>query len=56
MGYTISGRQATHPVLTQVNEGIHNYYCDGRTLSSDAYFYRLVAGDHGKVKKMILLR
>ena len=54
--YNILGKEVATLVSKKMNPGNYTYTFDGKNLASGVYYYKLVAGDFGEVKKMILLK
>jgi uncharacterized delta-60 repeat protein len=54
--YDIAGRKAAELVNQNLQAGTYKVDFDASHLSSGTYFYRLTAGDHSIVKKMILVK
>jgi hypothetical protein len=54
--YNVLGKEVSTLVSNKLNSGNHAYQFDGKNLASGIYYYQLMAGDFGEVKKMILLR
>lgn len=55
--YDMLGREVASPVSNVRHEaGQHRVVIDSSPLASGMYFYRLVAGSHSEMKKMVLLK
>jgi hypothetical protein len=44
------------PIKIRQNAGWHEFIFDAHGLASGVYFYRLIAGDFAKTRKMLLLK
>ncbi len=54
--YNVLGQQVSVLVNTRQTAGVHQVGYNASQLSSGVYFYRLDAGDHVLVKKMLLMK
>jgi len=54
--YDILGREVVSLINSEILSGRHTINFNGSGLSSGAYFYRLVSGNHSSVRKLLILK
>ncbi|MCC7158395.1 MAG: T9SS type A sorting domain-containing protein, partial [Ignavibacteria bacterium] len=54
--FDILGREVSTLVSQMYQTGYHSVQFDASSLSSGAYFYRIVSGDYSETKKMLLVK
>lgn len=54
--YDVSGREISVPVNQLLKAGSYEFTFDGADLSSGIYFYKLIAGEYIKTRKMVLMK
>lgn len=54
--FDITGREVTNLIDEFLSAGNYSYDFDGAKLTSGIYFYRLISGNFGEIRKMVLIR